>query len=322
MKNCISVKFLKVIASLLVLLLFSCEKEALNEEEDLSTQTLNDVNLRVFTEYSKWLTSNRNGFFNTTAKLVNSKKITGIRVREQSGYGIVNTSIIYRNERSKWTTTNGRGVIKTASFSNPNDYATGIEVSEQYGYGVIDIRLISQNGRKTPWVTNNKRGTRILSYRAPKGRIITGLQTKEQHHYGVIDVRVLLGLEGVSSPNPISNPIPNVNCKTLPNIKARNEFRWAVLHPVTTDAVADEYEWTVSGNGHVGYIDGGFVLRNRLVTKEAKVDVFMGVGNGIGYDSKTPVSSSRKGISISLRVRRGNCWSDVKKIERPCPTCR
>ncbi len=117
---------------------------------------------------------------------------------------------------------------------------------------------------------------------------------------------------------------PTPTCKTAPNIStgSTNVFGWALLHPVKTDAVGDEYEWTVSGNGHVGYIDGGFILRNRLITKEGKVDVFMGTGDGKGYDSQTPVSSSRKGISITLRVRRGSCWSEPKKIERSCPTCR
>ncbi len=117
---------------------------------------------------------------------------------------------------------------------------------------------------------------------------------------------------------------PTPTCKTAPNISTGSSsvFGWALLHPIKTDAVGDEYEWTVSGNGHVGYIDGGFILRNRLITKEGKVDVFMGTGNGKGYDSQTPVSSSRKGISITLRVRRGSCWSEPTKIERSCPTCR
>ncbi|WP_281989289.1 M12 family metallopeptidase [Aquimarina aggregata] len=155
----------------------------------LSQQDIDGIERR-YANVSFWLTNNRRGA--SRGQKIIDGSVRGIKVREQSGYGVINAAITRGSVSSAWTTTNTRGRIKSVSFSNPNDYATGIEVREQYGYGIIDVRLISQNGNKTPWATNNPRANRVLRYNAPSGRFITGIEAQEQSGYGIIDLRVFV----------------------------------------------------------------------------------------------------------------------------------
>lgn len=161
---------------------------------DVQRDVLSNGDLEgVFTMYpsvSPWLTGNRSGD-SRGRKNINGL-VTGISVREEGGYGVVNASLTNNQSSTPWTTTNTRGDLRTVKFTHSSEYATGIEVIEQDGYGIIDARLVGQYGSRTDWVTRNPSGSRTLYYFAPSGKYITGIEAQEQGNYGIVDIRVYL----------------------------------------------------------------------------------------------------------------------------------
>ncbi len=157
------------------------------QRDGLSRKDINSVK-RMYPLASPWLTGNSNGFTN---RIVTLSRVDGLVVREQGGYGIVNTAIKGGIFTSSYTSNNFNGVVKRTNFIAQQDFATGIEVKEQYGYGIIDLRLTNSSGQ-TSWATRNNNEDRILKYEAPVGMAIKGIQTQEQYGYGIVDIRVIL----------------------------------------------------------------------------------------------------------------------------------
>jgi len=187
-------------------ILFSCD----NKDEELVNMIVEDVTdvnadssgptLKSAISYNGtwkyWLASNTNGTERAQVFLEGLDPFaTGIRVKEQGGYGIVNLSLIGKTEKglptyTDWTTTNFRGSTKQTNFSSGTDYAKSIQIKEQGGYGIIDARLISQRGLSSGWVTGNNNQDEIHTYNCDPGYKIVGVSVREQSGYGVVDVKI------------------------------------------------------------------------------------------------------------------------------------
>ncbi|KAA1247840.1 hypothetical protein [Aquimarina sp. RZ0] len=193
-----------ILSATLVFTLFSCEKEeevsplevvfetvVVDDKEEAASKNFNGY-------WAPWMTNNPRGAERNSHFLSGlDPNAIGLKVREQSGYGIINMSMIGRTEnnalvQTDWTTTNYRGSVKEKSFSSRNDYATSIEIKEQHGYGVVDARLISQRNISTGWITQNPNVNRYHRYNCLAGYKIVGISNREQSGYGVIDVKIFV----------------------------------------------------------------------------------------------------------------------------------
>ena len=68
--------------------------------------------------------------------------VTGIEVKEQYGFGIVDLRLFNQNNSSSRWVTNNPNVTRYRAYRAPTGYRiTGIQVKEQAGFGIIDIRM-------------------------------------------------------------------------------------------------------------------------------------------------------------------------------------
>ncbi len=99
------------------------------------------------------------------------------------------------------------------------------------------------------------------------------------------------------------------NCTKAPKMTPSNR---STVVSITTDVIADEYEWTLTNSTRGN--TGSFISRSnagspgikRKKTKERIVTVFSPVQYG-PRPAFQPIWP--EGLRMSLRVRKGNCWS-------------
>lgn len=150
----------------------------------------------------RWATNNQNGGSTRTAFIPANSNVIGIAVREQSGFGVINARLIYKNNRrneaywTTWTTSNQAGRTREGYDNYRKQYKpVGIEVEEQPGFGIVDMRIIylnTQTGNYLggSWSTNSTAQGSITSSLCPRTRQLKGLQVREQSGFGIINARV------------------------------------------------------------------------------------------------------------------------------------
>jgi len=172
---------------------------------------------------SAWYTSNGNfrGFENSALRCPQDSVVTGMELREQHGYGIINfrtrcTKLVAadipanppitdrRVTWTSWSNGNTRGhILKKVC---PRNHAVeGLQWREQHGYGLIEVYMDCGYGDEIPF-TRNTRG-----FRNAKGGCSSSssygfkaVQGREQHGYGIIDTKMMCtggGSQWRSSPN-------------------------------------------------------------------------------------------------------------------------
>ncbi|KAA1245800.1 HYR domain-containing protein [Aquimarina sp. RZ0] len=105
-------------------------------------------------------------------------------------------------------------------------------------------------------------------------------------------------------------------CRTTkPSIVTADKFLFLSSHEVTArDTNADEYEWNVTGNGHIGIIENGRLglIRNQNVpykTSSSSITIYTGNG-GTSFDGNTFISPRGNEVYINVRARKNGCdWS-------------
>lgn len=144
---------------------------------------------------TRWLSDNLNGVETTPIEVPEGNKITGIEVREQSGYGVVNLRLNYGDRFTSWTTENQNGRRKSVTDPTRGLTPVGVQISEQSGFGVIDIQIVyrTDDGELLAhnWATENPNGQRLLYEVCPANSQMYGLVGREQSGYGIVNVKVL-----------------------------------------------------------------------------------------------------------------------------------
>jgi hypothetical protein len=134
-----------------------------------------------FLTWSNWLAgANENG--HTRNPVVCMGKISGIKVRTQAKYGIVNVGLVATE--TVWTTSNDAGEEMFGPIG-PDTQVVEIWTYNQPGYGVVDIGYKTANGIEMR-ITNNNDGK--PSERVPLTGL-RGLMGYEEGGYGITDIR-------------------------------------------------------------------------------------------------------------------------------------
>eukprot|EP01084_Bolivina_argentea_P276522 471839_1 len=140
--------------------------------------------------WDSWVCQNSEGVVRSAVNVPNYCDVV-FRVKEQSGYGIVNFGITAPGY-GEWTTNNFNGYTRTLDIKSIKGHVNckimGIEVKEQSGYGIVDLRLKFEDASFSDWITNNPNGNE--KYTTTSSETVRFIQGKEQSGYGIIDLRV------------------------------------------------------------------------------------------------------------------------------------
>jgi len=108
------------------------------------------INLRliggteIYPELTAWATTNQRGYIRSVS-LNPSEIATGLAVKSQWGYGVVDARLLSNTNDSTWLTNNPDAETEDAEECAPGYYLTAIQVNEQAGYGVVDVRFYCGN---------------------------------------------------------------------------------------------------------------------------------------------------------------------------------
>jgi hypothetical protein len=135
-------------------------------------------------------TNNGNG--NWLNPVYAPRLISGMAVKEENGYGLIDARLLYTawglDQESPWSTNN-----PNADWEYPwgggKDFITQVAVREQTGYGVIDIMLTDDAGISSGWLAGNPNATSTWPNLIPAGGVLCAIQVKEQSGYGIIDFK-------------------------------------------------------------------------------------------------------------------------------------
>lgn len=116
--------------------------------------------------------------------------MTGIEVRNQDGYGIIDARVLYGTDQSSNWTADNPDQTKYCSHRRVNDPIVKVVVKEQGGYGLIDLQFTTRSGYNSGWLVNNPANgiDRVIENRSDCDMV--GLQGKEQGTFGLIDLRL------------------------------------------------------------------------------------------------------------------------------------
>ncbi|MCB2359435.1 hypothetical protein [Clostridium estertheticum] len=157
--------------------------------------------------FSNWATNNLLGQSIGPIFIADDTEISGIEVREQAGFGIIDVRFHFRKQNETtndeiqvtgWLTNiPNENWVKSAFV--PNDQLViGLQVKEQAGFGIIDTRLIykskHENSMNIPfseWITKNPNTGVIHDIVIPQGTQCLGLEGKVQAGFGLVDLRLI-----------------------------------------------------------------------------------------------------------------------------------
>ncbi|ATB29896.1 hypothetical protein [Melittangium boletus] len=160
---------------------------------------------RANVEWTKGITGNDRGEWQTEVHVDPRRFANGIEVREQDKYGVINARLLdgdkAHEKETFWTSKNMGDDSPTnyrQQFFDPECRIFKVEVREEEGYGITDIRfhVLCQEGMAgcvTDWLTENNEGEsskiHIRECEVPKDHAIVGLQGKEQGGFGLVDIK-------------------------------------------------------------------------------------------------------------------------------------
>lgn len=104
-------------------------------------------------------------------------------------------------------------------------------------------------------------------------------------------------------------------CSTnRPSLTAPNNFCFLSRHNVrASNTTADEYEWRVSGNGHIGRFQNGQLafVRSGVTYKTSSNNVDIYTGNGrTNYNNTLAINPRTNQVTIWVRAKNDDCtWS-------------
>lgn len=131
-----------------------------------------------------------------------NQKMTGLRVKEQAGYGVTDIMLLCGITSSQsyptgtWILNNRAPASESEDNCLSNDL-TGMRAVEQGGYGVIDIKLrcgdeaFPQYSTDNEGITLNPNGHTQSPISCPQNMSPVGMQVHEQYGYGVINFKIL-----------------------------------------------------------------------------------------------------------------------------------
>ena len=110
---------------------------------NLGIRGKNPNNLNFLNTSPEWATTNFNGQYKIMSLPFKDHTITtGIEVKEQYGYGIVDMRLFDENNKPSYWITYNPNVTRYRSYRAPTGYKiVGIQTKEQAGFGIIDIRV-------------------------------------------------------------------------------------------------------------------------------------------------------------------------------------
>ena len=149
--------------------------------------------------WTPWVVDNPRGTIREI-KLQPNRWVSGIEIREQAGFGIVNLRARYTDQKSgrrgvtNWTCAGRNGERKIMNLPT-GSFLQGAAAGEQDGFGIVDLRLLHVRRyqlRSTHALTKNKDVQRWFSEHVPVGRRyrpIRYIQVREQAGFGIVDIR-------------------------------------------------------------------------------------------------------------------------------------
>ena len=154
-------------------------------------------------QWSPWSSSSRAGEIRELY-VPGGRRTTGIQVREQAGYGLVNLRLLSSGDPrqfTRWVSGNNNGSKKQLLSTPGNHVVVGIQTREQSGYGIVNIRFAYahidrvkrgdlKNVTWSRWSTNNKNGRTNDALFCPAGYAMGGIAVREQSGYGLVNVRI------------------------------------------------------------------------------------------------------------------------------------
>ncbi|NEO30902.1 MAG: hypothetical protein F6K36_10820 [Symploca sp. SIO3C6] len=134
----------------------------------------------------------------------NNTEIAGIEVREQYGYGLIDTRLHFRNldgstipgnPQTSWLT-NNTNVSRTGAVLIPNDEVfIGLLVIEHHGYGIVNLRVKKRKRDGTiadysEFLSPNMSSTGWYDVVIPNGAVAKGITGRDQGGYGLVDMAI------------------------------------------------------------------------------------------------------------------------------------
>lgn len=150
---------------------------------------------------SDWVSTSPAGEIRGPIFIPQGKVISGIEVREQAGFGIIDLRLSYRDYNSGdagetgWLTNNENANWVRQDDVSEQEIVIGIRTKEQAGHGLIDMQLVYKNvrdGMKSygKWLTGNKEQAIENEVTISEG-YVTGIEGKEQAGFGIVNLRVV-----------------------------------------------------------------------------------------------------------------------------------
>lgn len=135
-------------------------------------------------------TNNKEGQWKALSLTPELQPVTGIEVRVQDNYGVIDARVLYDGgESSNWTT-NNTDQTRVFQCQREKDPITKVVVKEQSGYGVIDLKFTTRSGYESKWLVGNSATGNHTLLEITDQCVMVGLQGKEQGTRGLIDLRL------------------------------------------------------------------------------------------------------------------------------------
>ncbi len=135
-------------------------------------------------------TENKDGAWAGWSLTAQWRAATGIEVRNQDKYGLIDARVLYDTYQSaSWSTQNGDQTSYSA-VQRTDDPIVKVVLKEQDGYGLIDLQFTTASGYESDWLVGNPAEGRVHEILVPSHQLLVGLQGRQQGGYGLVDLRL------------------------------------------------------------------------------------------------------------------------------------